>query len=94
MIFSLPPLPLDLRQWQHSTEKNLLEQALKESRYNQKMAAEKLALSYDQLRGLIKKTSHKIVGLVLYKMSKDRIKYRQKKKPAPELASKIILEAM
>ena len=55
MIFSLPPLPLDLRQWQHSTEKNLLEQALKESRYNQKMAAEKLALSYDQLRGLIKK---------------------------------------
>ncbi|WP_368881860.1 phage shock protein operon transcriptional activator [Proteus mirabilis] len=55
MIFSLPSLPLDLRQWQHSTEKNLLEQALKESRYNQKMAAEKLALSYDQLRGLIKK---------------------------------------
>ncbi|HGN0024516.1 TPA: phage shock protein operon transcriptional activator [Proteus mirabilis] len=55
MIFSLPSLPLDLRQWQHNTEKNLLEQALKESRYNQKMAAEKLALSYDQLRGLIKK---------------------------------------
>ncbi len=23
MIFSLPPLPLDLRQWQHSTEKKL-----------------------------------------------------------------------
>lgn len=52
---SLPALPLNLRQWQSDTEKALVETALKESLYNQKIAAEKLALSYDQLRGLIKK---------------------------------------
>ncbi|ODQ04677.1 MULTISPECIES: phage shock protein operon transcriptional activator [Enterobacterales] len=56
--FSLPTLPLDLRQWQNDVEKKLVNNALKESLYNQKEAAEKLSLSYDQFRGLIKK--HKI----------------------------------
>ncbi|WP_337228320.1 phage shock protein operon transcriptional activator [Proteus faecis] len=53
--FSLPALPLDLRQWQNDVEKKLVNNALKESLYNQKEAAEKLSLSYDQFRGLIKK---------------------------------------
>lgn len=53
--FSLPTLPLDLRQWQNDVEKQLVNRALKESLYNQKEAAEKLSLSYDQFRGLIKK---------------------------------------
>ncbi|MBG6025863.1 phage shock protein operon transcriptional activator [Proteus columbae] len=53
--FSLPTLPLDLRQWQNDVEKKLVNSALKESLYNQKEAAEKLSLSYDQFRGLIKK---------------------------------------
>ncbi|WP_099075274.1 phage shock protein operon transcriptional activator [Proteus alimentorum] len=53
--FSLPTLPLDLRQWQNEVEKKLVNNALKESLYNQKEAAEKLSLSYDQFRGLIKK---------------------------------------
>lgn len=57
--FSLPALPLDLRQWQNEMEKALVNNALKESLYNQKEAAEKLALSYDQFRGLIKK--HQII---------------------------------
>ncbi|OAT21541.1 phage shock protein operon transcriptional activator [Proteus myxofaciens] len=51
----LPKLPLDLRHWQSETEKEIVEHALKASRYNQKLAAKKLSLSYDQLRGLIKK---------------------------------------
>lgn len=53
--FSLPTLPLDLRQWQNDVEKKLVNNALKESLYNQKEAAEKLSLSYDQFRGLIRK---------------------------------------
>ncbi|MFB0770415.1 phage shock protein operon transcriptional activator [Proteus cibi] len=55
----LPTLPLDLRQWQNDVEKKLVNNALKESLYNQKEAAEKLSLSYDQFRGLIKK--HQII---------------------------------
>lgn len=53
--FSLPTLPLNLRQWQNDVEKKLVNNALKENLYNQKEAAEKLSLSYDQFRGLIKK---------------------------------------
>ncbi|CDG21253.1 Psp operon transcriptional activator [Xenorhabdus poinarii G6] len=52
---SLPELPLDLRQWQHDSEKHLIAQALTESQFNQKRAADKLHLTYHQLRGLIKK---------------------------------------
>jgi psp operon transcriptional activator len=33
----------------------LLKASLEESRYNQKKAAERLGLTYDQLRGLLKK---------------------------------------
>ncbi len=50
-----PALPLDLRQFQHQQEKNLLEQSLKEAKYNQKRAAELLGLTYHQLRALLKK---------------------------------------
>lgn len=53
--FSIPTLPLNLRQWQNDVEKKLVNEALKECLYNQKEAAEKLSLSYDQFRGLIKK---------------------------------------
>ncbi|EMN0310935.1 TPA: phage shock protein operon transcriptional activator [Enterobacter hormaechei subsp. oharae] len=50
-----PALPLDLRQFQHQQEQNLLEQSLKEAKYNQKRAAELLGLTYHQLRALLKK---------------------------------------
>ncbi|MDC9588759.1 phage shock protein operon transcriptional activator [Xenorhabdus sp. XENO-10] len=51
----LPGLPLDLRQWQNDSEKSLIMQALTKSQFNQKKAADKLNLTYHQLRGLIKK---------------------------------------
>ncbi|OKP05813.1 phage shock protein operon transcriptional activator [Xenorhabdus eapokensis] len=51
----LPKLPVDLRQWQNDSEKSLLIQALTESQFNQKKAADKLNLTYHQFRGLIKK---------------------------------------
>ncbi|MDX7988219.1 phage shock protein operon transcriptional activator [Xenorhabdus sp. 12] len=53
--YSLPKLPLDLRQWQNDSEKRLIMQALAESQFNQKKAASRLNLTYHQLRGLIKK---------------------------------------
>lgn len=58
--WQLPALPFNLRQWQSETEKEVVLKALEESQYNQKIAAKKLALSYDQLRGLIKK--HQIIN--------------------------------
>ncbi|WP_333849334.1 phage shock protein operon transcriptional activator [Leclercia sp.] len=48
-------LPLDLRQFQHEQEKQLLEQSLQEAKFNQKRAAELLRLTYHQLRALLKK---------------------------------------
>ncbi|PHM47485.1 phage shock protein operon transcriptional activator [Xenorhabdus miraniensis] len=51
----LPQLPLDLRQWQNDSERILIMQALVKSQFNQKKAADKLNLTYHQLRGLIKK---------------------------------------
>lgn len=51
----LPQLPIDLKQWQHVAEKNLLEQALQISQFNQRLAASQLKLTYHQLRGLLKK---------------------------------------
>ncbi|HCQ7770999.1 TPA: phage shock protein operon transcriptional activator, partial [Enterobacter kobei] len=48
-------LPLDLRQFQHDQEQQLLEQSLKTAKYNQKRAAELLGLTYHQLRALLKK---------------------------------------
>ncbi len=50
-----PVLPLDLRQFQQAQEKQLLEQGLREAKYNQKRAAELLGLTYHQLRALLKK---------------------------------------
>ena len=50
-----PALPLDLRQFQHQQEQQLLERSLKEAKYNQKRAAELLGLTYHQLRALLKK---------------------------------------
>lgn len=56
----LPPphllsFPCDLRLWQQQTEKLLVEHALQQTHFNQRKAANILSLSYDQLRGLIKK---------------------------------------
>lgn len=53
-------LPCDLRQWQQNSEKQLIEDALSQSHFNQRKAAQLLSLSYDQLRGLIKKHQIKL----------------------------------
>ncbi|MFP1761813.1 phage shock protein operon transcriptional activator [Lonsdalea quercina] len=50
-----PALPLDMRGWLSQQEQQLLQQALAQSRFNQRKAAELLGLSYHQLRGLLKK---------------------------------------
>lgn len=52
---ALPELPLDLRQFQLDQEKSLLEQSLQQAEFNQKRAAERLGLTYHQLRALLKK---------------------------------------
>ena len=52
----LPPLfPTDLKARVNETERELLQAGLKRARFNQKVAAELLGLSYHQLRGKIKK---------------------------------------
>lgn len=51
----LPALPLDLRQFQHQQERDLLEAGLQQAKFNQKRAAELLGLTYHQLRALLKK---------------------------------------
>lgn len=53
--FQLPSLPCDLRLWQQQSEKQLVEHALQQCQFNQRKAAQRLSLSYDQIRGLIKK---------------------------------------
>lgn len=52
-------LPMDLRAWQNDQEKKLVEQSLKQAKYNQRKAADLLGLTYHQLRALLKK--HQIV---------------------------------
>lgn len=52
---SLPTLPLDLKQWVTGQEKNLIEQALRQARFNQRKAAGLLNVTYHQLRGMLKK---------------------------------------
>lgn len=47
--------PLDLKQVSQDFEIDMIKQALKESQYNQKKTAEKLSLTYHQLRGYLKK---------------------------------------
>jgi psp operon transcriptional activator len=46
---------LDLRRAVSDLEQRLLRQALEESRFNQRKAASRLGLSYDQLRGLLRR---------------------------------------
>jgi len=48
-------LPHDLRGWLDQQERAIVERALAESGGNRKRAAERLGLSYDQLRGILRK---------------------------------------
>ena len=50
-----PLFPLDLKARVRDTERELLQAGLERARFNQKVAAELLGLSYHQLRGKIKK---------------------------------------
>nr|WP_136249907.1 phage shock protein operon transcriptional activator [Ningiella ruwaisensis] len=50
-----PAFPLDLKQVSQEYEIQLIKQALKDSQFNQKKTAEKLSLTYHQLRGYLKK---------------------------------------
>jgi psp operon transcriptional activator len=50
-----PLLPTDLKQRLVDTEMDLLEAALEKARYNQRMAADLLGLSYHQFRGKLRK---------------------------------------
>ena len=50
-----PLLPIDLKERINETEKELLQAGLEKARFNQKVAAELLGLSYHQLRGKMKK---------------------------------------
>jgi psp operon transcriptional activator len=50
-----PLLPADLTQRLRDTERSLLEAALEKSRFNQRLAANLLSISYDQFRGKLKK---------------------------------------
>ena len=47
--------PMDLKQASQDYEIGMLKQALEDSQYNQKKTAEKLSLTYHQLRGYLKK---------------------------------------
>jgi len=53
-------LPLDLKAHIRQVELRALEDAMKVARYKQADAARLLGLSYDQLRGLLRK--HKLVA--------------------------------
>ncbi|MGL5497969.1 MAG: helix-turn-helix domain-containing protein, partial [Aeromonas sobria] len=48
-------LPLELKQAVAEFEINLLKQAMQQSQYNQRKAAQLLALSYHQFRGMLRK---------------------------------------
>lgn len=47
--------PIDYKQWQEQQDQFILKEALKQSQYNQRKAAELLGLSYHQLRGMVRK---------------------------------------
>jgi len=47
--------PIDLKQHMAEAEVEIIQRALSEAHYNQRKAAELLGLSYDQLRGLLRK---------------------------------------
>ncbi|WP_174847709.1 phage shock protein operon transcriptional activator [Yersinia artesiana] len=57
----LPALPLNLKDWLHNSEKQMLQQALEQARFNQRKAASLLGLTYHQLRGMLKK--HQILAV-------------------------------
>lgn len=48
-------LPIDLRQWQHDQEKDIVMQSMQQAQFNQVQAAKLLGLTYHQLRGLLRK---------------------------------------
>jgi psp operon transcriptional activator len=50
-----PLLPTNLNQRMQQTETELLDAALEKARYNQKVAADLLGLSYHQFRGKLRK---------------------------------------
>ncbi|MGL4206262.1 MAG: phage shock protein operon transcriptional activator [Aeromonadaceae bacterium] len=50
-----PRFPLDLKRYIAGEETRMITAALQASRYNQRMAAQSLGISYDQFRGLLKK---------------------------------------
>ena len=50
-----PLLPTDLKQRLIDTEVDLLSAALEKARFNQRMAADLLGLSYHQFRGKLRK---------------------------------------
>ncbi len=52
-----PLLPTDLRQRLQDTEREFLQAALEKARFNQRLAADMLGLSYHQLRGKLRKFS-------------------------------------
>ncbi|MFW5388431.1 MULTISPECIES: phage shock protein operon transcriptional activator [unclassified Yersinia (in: enterobacteria)] len=54
-LAALPQLPLDLKQWLHHSEQQMLKHALEQARFNQRKAASLLGLTYHQLRGMLKK---------------------------------------
>ena len=47
--------PVDLKELSQNFEIDLIKQALADSQYNQKKTAERLSLTYHQLRGYLKK---------------------------------------
>lgn len=50
-----PSYPLDLKELSQQYEVDMIKRALADSQYNQKKTAEKLSLTYHQLRGYLKK---------------------------------------
>ncbi|MCP3429826.1 helix-turn-helix domain-containing protein, partial [Opacimonas viscosa] len=55
LVPAITDYPLDLKQLSQDYEINMIQQALADSQYNQKKTAEKLSLTYHQLRGYLKK---------------------------------------
>ena len=53
----------DLKEAVAELETAMLAAALKKSRYSQKSAARLLGLSYDQLRGMVRKYGHRRLGM-------------------------------
>lgn len=59
---ALPTLPVNLKQWVNTQEKQLIEQALQQARFNQRKAADLLDVTYHQLRGMLKKHEIQVKG--------------------------------